>query len=242
MITNKPHQPSEKTNIKLPWQAVVRLLMLPVIMALILFLIAGRLDWWEAWVYITQALLVLLVSRGILLAKHPETALERAEAEKKENVKSWDRVLMPITALYGPLVSWILVGLDKRFGWSADLPDPVQVIALVVLIAGGFLGTWAMVVNPFFSSHVRIQSERGHQVVSSGPYRFVRHPGYTGGVLSWLAAPIFFSSSILWIPTVIMIILNGLRTYLEDQALQEELPGYQDYAQKVRFRLFPGIW
>ena len=227
---------------KLPWQAVVRLLMLPVIMMLVLFLIAGRTDWWEAWAYVAQAFVVLLVSRGILIVKHPEVVLERAEAGKKENVKPWDKVLMPITSLFGPLISWILIGLDVRFGWTPDLPDWIQVIALFFLIAGSGIGTWAMVANRFFSSHVRIQAERNHTVVSSGPYGLVRHPGYAGGIISWLVSPIFFSSYLAVIPAILMVILNVLRTYLEDQTLQAELPGYKEYTQRVRYRLFPWIW
>ena len=227
---------------KLPWQAIFRLFMLIVIMLLVLFLSAGRLDWWEAWAYGAQALLVLLVSRGIMILKNPDQALERAQAGKKENVKSWDRILMPLTALYGPLISWILAGLDVRFGWSPDLPDWIQVVALGVLVAGSLLGTWAMIANRFFSSHVRIQTDRGHNVVDSGPYRFVRHPGYAGGVISWLAAPIFFSSYWLAIPSFLMILANILRTYLEDRTLQQELSGYRDYTQRVRYRLIPGIW
>jgi protein-S-isoprenylcysteine O-methyltransferase Ste14 len=235
-------QPAATGKVKLPWLAVVRLLMLIVIMLAVLFISAGRLDWWEAWAYGAQALLILLISRGIMLLKNPDQALERAEAGKKENVKSWDKFLMPLTSLYGPLVSWILAGLDVRFGWSPDLPDWIQVIALIVLVSGSLLGTWAMLANRFFSSLVRIQAERGHTVVDSGPYRFVRHPGYAGGVISWLAAPVFFSSYWLAIPSILMILANILRTYLEDKTLQEELPGYKEYTRRVRSRLIPGIW
>lgn len=239
---SKSQGTSSMGNEKLPWQAFVRLFMLIVIMLLVLFLSAGRLDWWEAWAYGAQGLLILLISRGIMIIKNPDQALERARAGEKEDVKSWDRVLMPLTALYGPLVSWILAGLDVRFGWSPDLPDWIQVIALVVLVAGSLLGTWAMTANRFFSSHVRIQTDRGHTVVDSGPYRFVRHPGYTGGLISWLAAPVFFSSYWLTIPSILMILANILRTYLEDRTLLQELPGYQQYTLKVRYRLIPGIW
>ena len=227
---------------KLPLTAVIRFFMTTIFMLAILFICAGRWDWWEAWAYVAMTIVVLLSSRGILIAKNPEVALERAEAGKKENVKSWDRVLMPITAIYGPLVSWVIAGLDERFGWSPDLPDYVQIIALLVIFAGSVIGTWAMITNRFFSSHVRIQTERGHTVVDAGPYRIVRHPGYAGGVLSWLAAPVFFSSYWVAVPTVLVIILMMIRTLLEDQTLQAELPGYKDYAQRVRFRLLPGIW
>ena len=96
--------------------------------------------------------------------------------------------------------------------------------------------------NRFFSSHVRIQTDRGHVVVDKGPYSVVRHPGYAGGLLAWIAAPVFFSSWWVAVPCVITIGLNIYRIILEDRTLQEELSGYKEYAERVRWRLFPGIW
>ena len=223
-------------------KAIIRFLVLMVMMLAVLFLAAGRLNWWEAWAYVGQALFVLIFSRLVMILKNPDTALERAEAAQKENVKSWDKILMPLTAVYLPLVSWVVAGLDERFSWSPDLPDYIQIIALAVIFLGSMFGTWAMLANRFFSSHVRIQTDRGHNVVSSGPYRILRHPGYAGAVLSWVATPVFFSSIWVVIPAVFAIVAGILRTSLEDQTLQEELPGYKEYASKVRYRLVPGIW
>jgi protein-S-isoprenylcysteine O-methyltransferase Ste14 len=225
-----------------PWKGLISLLLLIALMPCVLFLSAGRLDWWEGWAYTASALIVLVSSRALVLIKSPDMARERSAAGSKEDVKPWDRVLMPLTALVGPFVSWIIAGLDERFGWTPDLPDGIRIAALLVIFLGSNIGTWAMLANRFFSSQVRIQRDRGQTVVSTGPYRFVRHPGYAGGVLSWLAAPIFFSSYWLVIPTAIVIALTVIRTALEDRMLLEELPGYRDYAQKVRFRLLPGIW
>jgi protein-S-isoprenylcysteine O-methyltransferase Ste14 len=233
---------SDKQISKAIWKAALRFLILIVLMLTVLFLAAGRLDWWEAWAYVATALFVLVLSRSLLLLKNPDMALERAEAAQRENVKSWDKILMPLISIYGPLVSWIVAGLDDRFGWSPDLPDSIQIIALVVLTIGSLIGTWAMLVNRFFSSHVRIQTDRGHVVVSSGPYKIIRHPGYAGGILSWIAAPIFFSSYWVAIPSVLMVIASILRTALEDHTLQLELPGYKEYTETVRYRLLPGIW
>ena len=134
---------------------------------------------------------------------------------------------MPITALYGPMVSWVLAGLDKRFGWSPDLPDAIQWIALAVVFLGGVIGSWAMIANRFFSSQVRIQTDRGHMVVDQGPYRIVRHPGYAGGVLSWIAAPVFFGSYSVGGVAVLVLIASFVRTALEDRTLQEELTRLQ---------------
>jgi protein-S-isoprenylcysteine O-methyltransferase Ste14 len=224
------------------WKAIIRFVILTLFMFSILFLAAGRFDWWEAWAYVIQGLIVMLLSRGILIAKNPDTAMERAEAGEKADVKSWDKILMPLTALYGPMASWVVAGLDKRFGWSPDLPDAIQWGALAVIFLGGLLGTWAMVTNRFFSSMVRIQTDRGHTVCDRGPYRIVRHPGYAGGVLSWLAAPFFFGSYGVGAISILVLIASFLRTYLEDRILQEELPGYKEYSQRVRYRLIPSIW
>jgi protein-S-isoprenylcysteine O-methyltransferase Ste14 len=223
-------------------KAFIRFFLLSIIMMFVLFLAAGRLDWWEGWVYIGQGFVVMLVSRGLLIAKNPDTALERAQAGKKEDVKSWDKILMPLTALYLPIISWVIAGLDVRFGWTPDIPDSIQLIGLAALLLGNAFGTWAMLENRFFSSHVRIQTDRGHTVINTGPYKFVRHPGYAGGLIAWIAAPVFFGSYWLAILTVLAIAAGILRTAKEDQVLQAELPGYQEYTQQVRYRLIPGIW
>jgi protein-S-isoprenylcysteine O-methyltransferase Ste14 len=237
---NKPSGTTGSSEI--PWQAVIRFLVTTVFMLGVLFVSAGRLQWWEGWAYTGMTLFVLVVSRSLILLKNPDMARERAEAGKKENVKAWDKALLPVIATYGPLVSWIIAGLDERFRWTPDLPDTIQIIALGAIFLSSMFGTWAMVVNRFFSSQVRIQTDRGHTVVSAGPYRLVRHPGYAGGVLAWIAAPVFFSSYWVAIPAIVVIILTIIRTALEDRTLQEELPGYREYTQRVRYRLLPGIW
>jgi protein-S-isoprenylcysteine O-methyltransferase Ste14 len=186
--------------------------------------------------------IVVASSRAVLLLKDPDLIQERMKAGEKENVKSWDKWIVPVIALYMPMLSWVAAGLDRRFGWSPDLPDSIQIAALAVLFAGSMFANWAMFTNRFFSSHVRIQTDRGHTVVDKGPYSVVRHPGYAGGLLSWIAAPVFFSSWWTAIPCAITIALYVYRTSLEDHTLQEELPGYREYAGRVRYRLIPGIW
>lgn len=224
------------------WKGLIRLVLILPVMLGTLLLSAGRWNWWEAWAYTITGLVVLLGSRAFMIRKHPDLALERAQAHEKEDVKEWDRFLMPFTALVGPFLSWIVAGLDQRFDWSPDLPNWIQIFALIVIQIGSLIGSWAMIANRYFSSQVRIQADRGQQVVQDGPYSFVRHPGYAGGLLSWLAAPIFFSSYWLLIPMVLVMGASVVRTTLEDQTLQDELPGYQAYAEKVKFRLIPGVW
>jgi len=240
MQLNKPSGTTGSSRI--PWRGVIRFLVTTILMLGVLFVSAGRLQWWEGWAYTGMTLVVLVLSRSLILIKSPDMARERVEAGQRENVKAWDKFLLPATAIYGPLVSWIVAGLDKRFSWTPDLPDYIQIFALCVIFLGSMIGTWAMVANRFFSSHVRIQTDRGHTVVSAGPYRMVRHPGYAGGILAWIAAPVFFSSYWVTIPSIVVIILTIIRTALEDRTLKEELPGYREYAERVRYRLMPGIW
>lgn len=227
---------------KILWKGALKLVLIVPVMLGVLLISAGSWDWWEAWAYSSLGLIIMLGSRAVVIKKSPDLALERNQAPEKDNVKEWDRYLMPFTALIAPLLAWIVAGLDQRFGWSPDLPNWIQIIALVIIQAGSLIGTWAMLANRFFSSHVRIQTDRGHMVVNQGPYKYVRHPGYAGGLLSWLASPILFSSYWVIIPTILAIVANVIRTSKEDQTLQEELPGYGDYVQKVKYRLLPGIW
>jgi protein-S-isoprenylcysteine O-methyltransferase Ste14 len=222
--------------------AILRFIFIIILMLTVLFLSAGRLDWWEGWAYAGLALVVLIISRVVMLINDPDMIIERMAAGQEENVKPWDKILVPVISLYLPLVTWIVAGLDARFGWSPDLPDSIQIAALLGNFAASMFSTWATFANRFFSSHVRIQADRGHTVVREGPYQFMRHPGYTGAVVCWLSTPIFFSSTWAWIPAILAIIGFVIRTSLEDRTLQEELPGYIEYTQEVRYRLLPGIW
>jgi len=128
------------------------------------------------------------------------------------------------------------------FGWSKGFSTMIEILALVVILAGYTIATYALIENRFFSGVVRIQSERGHQVVSSGPYRVIRHPGYAGAVLYYLATPFLLDSWWALLPAVIASVLLIIRTHLEDRFLQNELTGYREYASRVHYRLFPGVW
>jgi protein-S-isoprenylcysteine O-methyltransferase Ste14 len=150
--------------------------------------------------------------------------------------------MVAVVGLYGSLITWIVAGLDVRFGWSPQISLALQLVALAIVAAGYFLGTWAMVANKFFSAVVRIQKERDHTVVTDGPYRLVRHPAYTGGVLAYLATPIMLGSLWALIPAGLTVVVLIIRTALEDKTLREELPGYDEYAQQTRHRLLPAIW
>jgi protein-S-isoprenylcysteine O-methyltransferase Ste14 len=211
-----------------------------VMVAVILFLSAGRLDWVMGWAMVGIYALWVGANALLLIPRNPELLAERAKRQK-EGMKTWDKMLLSVVGL-ATLVKYILAGLDVRYGWTAQIPLTIQVVALVVSALGYALGTWAMVTNAYFSMIVRIQEDRGHAVVSDGPYRYVRHPGYTGTTAFELATPIMLGSLWALIPGVLVAVLTIVRTALEDRTLQEELDGYQDYAQQVRYRLLPGIW
>jgi protein-S-isoprenylcysteine O-methyltransferase Ste14 len=204
-------------------------------------LISWRWNWWEAWVYALVGILGFAVSRALAARRHPDLIAERARFTDHADAKSWDKVLSPLVGMGGGLIP-LVAGLDGRFGWSPEFDPLVKTLALGVLLGGYVLGSAALIENRFFSGMVRIQTERGHHVVSSGPYRWMRHPGYAGALLSYLGTPIFLDSLWAYLPVVLFGIALFIRTALEDQTLQDELEGYREYASRVRYRLIPGIW
>jgi protein-S-isoprenylcysteine O-methyltransferase Ste14 len=224
------------------WRMVVRFLIYVVLLPFVLFIAAGRFDWTMAWIYIGIHVFFTLISRLIVFRLSPETLVERGRAMQAEDVAAGERFMVVIVGLFGPLAIWTIAGLDDRFGWSPDLSFLTLGIALLGVVLGYFLGTWAMVTNAFFSAVVRIQKDRGHKVVTDGPYRFVRHPAYSGGLVSSLTMPLMLGSFWALIPSGIALIFLVIRMKNEDKMLMEELPGYADYALQTRYRLVPGIW
>jgi protein-S-isoprenylcysteine O-methyltransferase Ste14 len=208
----------------------------------VLMLCGGDWGWWQAWAY---SLLFALAGIGMRLwaeRRHPGLMAERAQLARAPGVKSWDRLLAPLMALSLGLPLFVVAGLDHRFGWSPDFPSWLSVLGLVLAAAGyGFTG-WAFLENRFFSSVVRIQSERGHVVCDTGPYGMVRHPGYSGSVLPPFAMVLALDSVWTLIPAMAAVVIAVVRTALEDRTLQKGLPGYRDYADRVRYRLIPGIY
>jgi protein-S-isoprenylcysteine O-methyltransferase Ste14 len=207
-----------------------------------LFIAAGTVRWPEAWVFTFVYGFLAVGSRLLVAQRHPDLLVERGQAASAQGTKRWDKVLAPLVSIVGSVAILVVAGLDYRFGWSPDAPAWVKVAALVAIILGFAFSTWAMLANRFFSAVVRIQSDRGHRVVDAGPYRYVRHPGYVGAVVCYLAIP--FALGTLWalVPGVLASALIVARTALEDRTLRAELPGYAEYAQRVRRRLLPRVW
>lgn len=206
----------------------------------ILFLAAGRINWIEGWAYLGLNALTQLLSAAILIPRQPEMLAERSRV--RQGTKSWDRLLAPAVAIAGPLAILVTAGLDVRFGWSTGIGTGPWAASYVLAFGFQMFVLWAMASNPFFATTVRIQPERGHEVVRRGPYGFVRHPGYLGAVSFGLVCPLALGSWWAFVPSLLTNALILVRTYLEDRTLQAELPGYRAYASIVRCRLFPGIW
>jgi protein-S-isoprenylcysteine O-methyltransferase Ste14 len=208
-----------------------------VLTAACLFSSAGRLAWPNAWALLTLNFIASLAST-VVMSRNPELLAERSNVKAG---KSWDKALIGIGVLLGPMAIWITAGLEARFHPSVFAPIPLAVGFVAALLAA-FLVTWSMRANRFFSAIVRIQTERGHTVVQAGPYRFIRHPGYAGMSAVSLLTPLILNSWWALLPAAVTVCANVLRTLLEDRTLHNELPGYADYAAKVKCRLIPFIW
>ncbi len=209
------------------------------LMGLMLFLSAGRLDWPAAWIFLGTYALVILTLGVWVTRKHPDVVNERGKIA--HNAKSWDKVLMTIYSVM-ILVLFAVAGLDVgRFGWSV-MPLALQVIGYIALIFAMAVTYWAIAVNPFLSTIVRIQDDRGHYVVTSGPYRYVRHPMYAMILLMYPGIALELGSWLALIPAAVIVIVFVIRTALEDRTLQAELPGYTEFAQHTRYRIVPGVW
>lgn len=208
----------------------------------LLFITAGTVAWPMAWAYVAMLLAATLGSRLVVLIRSPETLRERARFRSAEGTKAWDRVLVLIVGLCGPLTTMVVAGLDHRFGWPPIIPDLAQYAAALVVAGGYGFSVWAMVENEYFSAVARIQEDRGQEVVTGGPYSIVRHPAYAGSLIASLALPFMLSTLSSLIPALITATALVIRTYLEDAMLRDELEGYESYASRTRARLIPGIW
>ena len=217
---------------------IVQVLGSLVLFGVILFIAAGRLDWWEAWIFLGIYLAGVLFNGLWSIRRNPEMMNERGKIGA--NTKSWDKVIGGFYMLF-LLAIFVLAGLDQRYSWST-VPLWVKILGGVSFAISMAITFWVMTSNTFLSTFVRIQDDRGHTTVTSGPYRFVRHPMYVGILFMSLGMPLLMGSLWAFIPGLLNIILFLIRTALEDKVLQAELPGYKAYMQKVHYRLIPGIW
>jgi protein-S-isoprenylcysteine O-methyltransferase Ste14 len=218
---------------------VAQRMTLSLVFALLLFGAAGTLHWPRGWAYVLSAGALEVVTLTLLARLAPETL--RRRGVPGTGVKRFDRVFAALWLLLA-LAAPIVAGLDAvRFRWST-LSWASSVAGLLLLVAASALGDWAMVENEYFKQFVRIQVDRGHRVVTSGPYRVVRHPGYLAAILGAAATPLVLGSAWMFVPAGGIVALFVARTALEDRTLRRELAGYAEYAGRTRYRLLPWLW
>ena len=204
----------------------------------LIFLSAGRWDYWQGWLYFLLWIYLYLFNWIIIPSE-----LVKERAKINTGTKKWDQILTYVIAIPLTYIIPPIAALDGgRFHWTGNFSLWVNILAFVVIFLGYSLFGFSLWKNRFFSSTVRIQKDRGHYVIDTGPYAFIRHPGYACLIISSLA--IGFALNSLWalIPAGLLAIVLIIRTYLEDITLRKELPGYKEYAARVRYRLLPGIW
>jgi protein-S-isoprenylcysteine O-methyltransferase Ste14 len=242
MSTNMvENQPGAKVSVARLLRRGVQVLLTVAALAAMLFFSSGRLDWVMAWIYVGAFAIVLVVMVVYQELSNPELLAERSELKPREGVQTWDVILSAVVRL-SLLTSYVVAGLDVRFGWKPELALAVQIAALVVGLLGVSLVVWAMAANRYAAVYARIQKERGHTVTTTGPYRFVRHPFYVGTITFSLTIPLVLGSPWAFIPGGLAALLFIVKTAAEDRMLREGLEGYREYAERVHYRLLPGIW
>jgi len=234
---------STNTSIKTVFtpRVILQLLIFIVLTPLLPLIITWNWGWWEAWAFALTFILGFIISRLLVWRRNPDLIAERGKFLQHDNPESWDKTLAPLVGLGGGLIP-IVAGLDARFGPSVSFDLWVRLLGLGLLLVGMWFGSYALLENSYFSGMVRIQKESGQKVIDTGPYGWVRHPGYAGALVSYLGAPFLLESLWTLIPVGLLLVLLVVRTALEDRTLQEKLEGYSEYAQRVRYRLIPGVW
>jgi protein-S-isoprenylcysteine O-methyltransferase Ste14 len=227
---------------KIGGRLFLRLVLLGLLGPVLLLASSGDLGWVEGWAYSGFALAFTVFGRLVLFSRSPGLAQERATGLCREGVRPWDRRIVLWIGLVLPILVMLAAGLDHQFGGSPRWPVWVRAAAAAPTAAGALLSLWAALTNPFFSSVARIQTDRGQRVVTSGPYRLVRHPGYAGTIGFNLFTPLALGSLWAFAPAGLIVLLIVLRTRLEDKMLNEGLSGYATYAGRTRYRLVPGVW
>jgi len=203
---------------------------------LIMFVSAWSLKWTWAWIYISTGVIILLINAMVLPVE-----VIRERGKKKENVKKWDRMLTTVN-IFPVLGIFLISGLDYRFHWTNDISIGIHIMGLALVFLGSMLFTWSMVSNKFFSTMVRIQDERDHEVATTGPYKYVRHPGYVGFIIMTLATPVSLGSLYALTMAILVCVVFVIRTELEDKTLTAELKGYEEYSKQVKYKLIPFLW
>jgi protein-S-isoprenylcysteine O-methyltransferase Ste14 len=203
------------------------------------FAASGRFDWIGGWLMFGLFLVQFLGTLVFLIPRSPGLYAERSRLQK--GTKGWDNPLAILVA-YGVLYTMIVGGLNARWGWTSPWPLTFSLVMAGVTLLGMAFTDWALMANPFFAATVRIQEDRGQTVVTTGPYRYIRHPGYAGATLSTIGIALMMGTPWCLVPLGVFLAAVVVRTALEDRTLRAELAGYADYCTRTRYRLLPGIW
>jgi len=211
-----------------------------IITGLVFFLASGEINNLRVWIYIGVYVIGGLIIGILLYRKSPKLLNDRGKMQ--EGTKQFDKYIILTYFLFAIIITPLIAGIDKRFYLSDVLPFYCLYAGIILYIISAIFSTWPMLHNPFFEGTVRIQKDKNHIVVNTGPYKIVRHPGYLGMFLGSISLPLALGSVLAFIPLFIMIILVFVRTYYEDTTLQKELTGYPGYCKEVKYRLIPFIW
>ncbi|MDD3281257.1 MAG: isoprenylcysteine carboxylmethyltransferase family protein [Bacteroidales bacterium] len=211
-----------------------------IVTALVFFLASGKTNNLRVWIYICVYAIGGLIIGILLYKKSPKLLNDRGKMQ--EGTKQFDKYIILTYFLFAIIITPLIAGIDKRLNLSEVLPFYYLYVGIILYIISAIFSTWPMLYNPFFEGTVRIQKEKHHYVITTGPYKIVRHPGYLGMLFGSISLPFALGSLLAFIPLFIMIILIFVRTYYEDTTLQKEFTGYSEYCKKVKYRLIPFIW
>jgi protein-S-isoprenylcysteine O-methyltransferase Ste14 len=232
--------PAEPLDPDLTRRLVKQTALTLLVLGAILFLTAGTFDWPGAWVMLAETGVIGLVSAFIIARHDPALLRERMRGPIQRDQKPWDKILLAVIMALCVAMP-IVAGLDVRFGTSG-VPGWLQVAGAIAIPVGFYMIHIVMETNSYATAVVRIQSERGHQVISTGPYAFVRHPMYSGAILYFIGMGLLLGSWWAVAIAAVIVALFALRAVWEENTLIAELPGYAAYAARVRYRLIPGVW
>lgn len=232
--TPTPPQPSSTAEL----QSYVSITITVIVMAVLMFWPAGTIDWRRAWLFLTLFIVLIFVAMSWIKRDNPELIKVRQKYQK--GTKSWDAIVATVSVILFALILPV-AGFDERFQW-AIAPDWVTLVGYAALIAGFMGTTWAQSVNRHFEATVRIQTDRDHKVIDTGPYAYIRHPGYAFGLLMAAGCALSLGSFAALIPVGLAVIALAGRTLGEEAVLIAGLPGYPEYKARVKWRWLPLIW
>lgn len=236
---NQVTKKGAENNAVLWIRAMVRLLLVGFFIGIPLFWGAGTLDWSRGWIFFALLGVSFAINLTVMLIKTPTLLRERWKQRK--DTKRFDKVFGAVYLL-STLVMLSLAGVDSvRFEWTT-MPWELLYLGVALHVLGSIPMLWSMLSNPHLETTVRIQTDRGHKVISGGPYRFVRHPMYVGIILMFLGWPLVLGSWAAFGVALFIVFLFFIRTSLEDKTLRNELSGYAEFCKRTRYRLVPGLW